>query len=145
MKTLITALMAVSALAAAPAMAQDDHGGRRDRDDRYERGDDRDGRGYDRSDDRIDGRHGQVYGADLRARYERISAAIARGQRNGRISYREADRLNQQLRALRMVDRQYRHSGGRLTRAEQRELEHRADRLERQVRMERRDGDNRRR
>ena len=149
MNKLMTALLAVTALsaAAAPALAQDYSRGPSDRRDDSSYGDDRRGEtrgGYDRSDDRVDGRYGQQYGSDMRARYQRIESQIQRGQRNRTISYREADRLNQQLRALKMTDRQYRMSGGRLTRWEQRDLEQRADRLEAQLRRERRDGDNRR-
>jgi len=150
MNKLMTALLAVTALAsaAAPALAQDhirapDRGDSsgytgRDGDRSGDRG------GYDRSDDRVDGRYGQQYGADLRARYDRIAERIQRGQRNHTLSYREADRLTQQLRSLRMMDRQYRYSGGRLTRWEQADLEQRANRLEMQLRQERRDGDGRR-
>ena len=151
MNKLMTALLAVTALSAAtaPALAQDHTRGSSDRHDIAGYGDDRgaydrDGRGYDRSDDRVDGRYGQQYGTDMRARYQRIESKIQRGLRNRTISYREADRLNQQLRSLKLVDRQYRVSGGRLTRWEQRDLEQRADRLEMQLRRERRDGDDRR-
>ena len=156
MNKLMTALLPVTALsaAAAPALAQDHTRGPYDRRGDSTYGDDRggndrvaydrDGRGYDRSDDRVDGRYGQQYGSDMRARYQRIESQIQRGLRNRTISYREADRLNQQLRSLKLVDRQYRMSGGRLTRWEQRDLEQRADRLEMQLRRERRDGDNRR-
>ena len=146
MNKLMTALLAVTALAtaAAPALAQDhirapDRGG-----DSGYTGRDGDRSGYDRSDDRVDGRYGQQYGADLRARYDRIASRIQQGQRNRTLSYREADRLTQQLRSLRMMDRQYRYSGGRLTRWEQADLEQRANRLEMQLRQERRDGDGRR-
>lgn len=152
MNKLMTALLAVTALsaAAAPALAEDYTRGPSDRRDdsayRDNRGGhdrdahDRDGRGY----DRVDGRHGRQYGTDMRARYQRIESQIQRGLRNRTISYREGDRLNQQLRSLKMTDRQYRMSGGRLTRWEQRDLEQRAGRLEMQLRRERRDGDNRR-
>ena len=113
MNKLMTALLAVTALsaAAAPALAQDHTRGPSDRRDDSSYGDDRNGRGdtrggYDRSDDRVDGRYGQHYGADMRARYQRIESQIQRGLRNRTISYREADRLNQQLRSLKMVDGQ---------------------------------------
>ncbi len=146
MNKLMTALLAVTALsaAAAPALAQDHTRGPSDRRDDNSYGDTRGG--YDRNDDRgdRDGRYGQQYGSDMRARYQRIELQIQRGLRNRTISYREGERLNQQLRALKMTDRQYRMSGGRLTRWEQRDLEQRADRLEMQLRRERRDGDNRR-
>jgi Ni/Co efflux regulator RcnB len=150
MNKLMSALLAVTALsaAAAPALAQDHTRGPSDRRDGAYDSDrgayDRDGRGYDRSDDRVDGRYGQSYGSDMRARYQRIEAKIQRGLRNRTLSYREGDRLTQQLRSLKMTDRQYRISGGRLTRWEQRDLEQRADRLEMQLRRERRDGDDRR-
>lgn len=151
MNKLMTALLAVTALsaAAAPALAQDYNRGSADRrdDGAYDRNGsdrgayDRDGRGYDRSDDRVDGRYGQQYGTDMRARYQRIESQIQRGLRNRTLSYREGERLGQQLRGLKMTDRQYRMTGGRLTRWEQRDLEQRADRLEMQLRRERRDGD----
>lgn len=151
MNKLMTALLAVTALsaAAAPALAQDYSRGPSDHRHAGAYGSDRgaydrDGRGYDRSDDRVDGRYGQSYGSDMRARYQRIEARIQRGLRNRTLSYREGDRLTQQLRSLKMTDRQYRISGGRLTRWEQRDLEQRADRLEMQLRRERRDGDDRR-
>lgn len=146
MKKLMTALLAVSALAAAaPAVAQDySRGSDRGYDRGYDRGDDR---GYDRGDDRRgdnhDGRYG--YGRDnLRQEYDRLAQRIQRAQRNRTISYREADRLNQQLRMLRMTDRQYRMSGGGLNRRERMDLDQRVNRLERQIRWERRDGDDRR-
>lgn len=138
MKKLMTALLAVSAIAAAaPAVAQD-----------YSRGSDRgDDRGYDRGDDRRgddrDGRYGN--GRDnLRQDYDRLAQRITRAQRNRTISYREADRLNQQLRVVRQMDRRYRMSDGRLSRWERTDLEQRVSRLERQIRSERRDGDDRR-
>lgn len=139
MKKFVTALVALSAIAAAvPAVAQDyGRGDGRS----HERGDDRGyDRGYGRGDDRGYGdRWGSGY--ELRARYERIDQRIQRAQRNRTISYREADRLTQQLRELRRLDRQYRYSDGRLSRWEQRDLEQRADRLEWRLRQERRDGD----
>jgi len=134
MKKTLTALLALTALAAAaPAMAQDYRGEGRGYD-----------RGYDRSDDRVDDRYGRSWGSDLRGRYERIEARIQRGLRNRTLSYREGDRLRQQLRELRHLDRRYRVTDGRLTRWEQNDLEQRAERLERRVRSERRDGDDRR-
>jgi len=142
MKTMITALLAATAMAAAvPAMAQDydDRGRGRGSDDRgYD--DRRYGdRGYD---DRYDDRRGG-YG-DLSAGYARIDNRIQRGMRSGAISYREADRLRQKLRELRMLDRRYRATEGRLTRWERQDLMRRTDQLERQVRLERRDRDDRR-
>ena len=130
MKSLMTALMAVAALAAAAPVAAQDYRG--------------EGRGYDRSDDRVDDRYGRSWGADLRARYDRIEQRIQRGLRNGALSHREATRLRAHLRDLRQLDRRYRYSDGRLTRWEQNDLEQRAERLQRQVRSERRDGDDRR-
>ena len=125
MKKFAIALIAVSTLAAAaPAMAQ--HPNRP---------------GY-----HPGAAQGQfVRGDDLRARYDRLADRITQGQRRGGLSYREADRLTQQLRALRQLDRQYRASGRGLTRSEYNDLSNRADRIQRQIRLERRDGDGRRR
>ena len=137
MKKTISALLALTALAAAvPAMAQD-------YDDRG-RGRGYDDRGYDDRRGRDDDRRGGAYGQDLRGRYDAIERRIERGMRDRSISYREADRLRGKLRELKQLDRRYRYSEGRLSRWEMRDLDQRADQLERQVRYERRDGDGRR-
>lgn len=125
MKKMISALLAVSALAVAvPAMADD-----------YGRGGYGDRGGYDR-----DGRGG--YGENLRQTYEQIERKIERAERMRMISRREAASLMAQLRDLRRLDMSYRRSGG-LNRWERADLQRRADRLEARVRFERRDRDGR--
>ncbi len=64
------------------------------------------------------------------------------GLRNGSLSRREARRLETELSQLVRLERNYLRGG--LTRWERNDLDRRYDRLAMQVRMERRDHDNRR-
>ena len=132
-KKAILPLVAVTALSAAavPAAAQE-YG----RHDRYERDHDRRDRDYDRGDrwdrgwDRID------------RRFERLDHRIDQGVRNGQLSRREAVSLRMQFRQLIQLEQRY--SRGGLSQWERRDLEQRFDRLQRQIRYERRDRDGRR-
>ena len=155
-KFFIPALALAAASVAVPAMAQsypsqdrDGRGGRyeQDRDGRYDH--DRGGR-YD--DDR-----GGRYGDDRGGRYDddrggnwqnisqrkyQLDRRIDRGERNHQLSRREATRLRYELNALVNLERTYMRGG--LSYRERAELDRRYDRLSVQVRIERRDHDNRR-
>lgn len=127
-KKAILPLVAVTALSAAvPAAAQTisvsfgqsyGHGDRYDRD-RHDRWD----RGWDRIDHRL----------------QRLDHRIDQGVRSGQLSRREAVSLRMQFRAL--VQLEQRYSRGGLSQWERRDLNQRFERLERQIRYERRDRD----
>ena len=130
-KALIPVLAIAAASVAVPAAAQN-----YDRYDRYERND-RDDR-YDRG-DRYEN-HGRWQSISQR-KYQ-LDRRIDVGLRNGSLSRREASRLQVELNSLVRLERSYMRGG--LTRWERSDLDQRYDRLARQVRMERRDRDNRR-
>lgn len=113
-KKAILPLVAVTALSAAvPAAAQSF------------RGPDRWDHGWDRID----------------RRFERLDRQIDQGVRHGQLSRREAIRLRAEFRSLIQLERRYSHNG--LNSWERQDLNNRFDRLARQIRYERRDGDGR--
>ena len=129
-KALIPVLAIAAASVAVPAAAQN-----YDRYDRYERNDrDR----YDR-DDRYEN-HGRWQ--SIAQRKYQLDRRIDVGLRNGSLSRREAGRLSAELNALVRLERSYMRGG--LTRWERSDLDRRYDRLAVQIRIERRDRDNRR-
>lgn len=138
-KALIPVLAIAAASVAVPAAAQNYD--RYDRDHRYERNDrdrhDRDNR-YDRG-DRYEN-HGRWQ--SIAQRKYQLDRRIDVGIRNGSLSRREAVRLQAQLNSLIRLERSYMRGG--LTRWERNDLDRRYDRLAVQVRIERRDRDNRR-
>jgi hypothetical protein len=81
--------------------------------------------------------HDRGYGYDLRARAERLEQRIDRLAWNGRISRREAQTLNWRLHEFRSLEWRYARDG--LSRREYADLSYRLDRIERQIRHERRD------
>lgn len=119
-KALIPVLALAAASVAVPAAAQ--HYDRHDRGDRYE----------------------QNYGGwqSISNRKYQLDRRIDNGLRNGSLSRREATRLKSELNSLVRLERSYLRGG--LTRWERGDLDRRYDRLAQQVRMERRDRDNRR-
>ncbi|HYC75269.1 hypothetical protein [Brevundimonas sp.] len=141
-KALIPVLAIAAASVAVPAAAQN-----YDRYDRYERND-RDGRydrdRYDRGDryDRDDRYENRGHWQSISQRKYQLDRRIEAGLRNGSLSRREASRLQVQLNSLIRLERSYMRGG--LTRWERNDLDRRYDRLAVQVRMERRDRDNRR-
>jgi len=76
-------------------------------------------------------------------RKHQLDRRIDVGMRNGALSRREATRLRAELNSLVRLERSYMRGG--LTRWERNDLDRRYDRLAIQIRMERRDRDNRRR
>lgn len=120
MKKILTALLAVSAVA-TPALAQ-----------RY---DDRPQRGYERNYNR---------GAfqSINQRQDNLYRRIEQGVRNGSLTRGEAQRLRSRFVALDRLEQRYRRDG--LSQYERRDLNQRFDALSRQVRSERRDGQDRR-
>jgi hypothetical protein len=119
MKKLLAIAAAVSMFAvAAPASAQYRD---RDRDGRYDR--------YDRD-------------FNINAEQRRLDQRIYAGQRNGRISYREASRLRAEFAQIARLEARYRAGG--LNRWERTDLTRRLDRLDSMVTAELRDRDNRR-
>ena len=122
-KALIPVLAIAAASVAVPAAAQN-----YDRYDRHDRGD----------------RYEQNRGGwqSISQRKFQLDRRIDVGLRNGSLSRREASRLQVQLNRLIRLERSYMRGG--LTRWERNDLDRRYDRLAVQVRMERRDRDNRR-
>ena len=120
-KALIPVLAIAAASVAVPASAQNYD--RHDRHDRYEQN-----RGGWQS---------------ISNRKYQLDRRIDVGLRNGSLSRREAGRLSAELNALVRLERSYMRGG--LTRWERNDLDRRYDRLAVQVRIERRDRDNRRR
>ena len=120
-KALIPVLAIAAASVAVPAAAQ--HYDRHDRGDRYE----------------------QNRGAwqSISNRKYQLDRRIDVGLRNGSLSRREGRRLENELNRLIRLERSYMRGG--LTRWERNDLDRRYDRLAVQVRIERRDRDNRRR
>ena len=131
-KALIPVLAIAAASVAVPASAQNYD--RYDRHDRYDR--------YDRHDrhDRYEQNRGRWQSISQR-KYQ-MDRRIDVGLRNGSLSRREAIRLQSQLNGLVRLERNYMRGG--LTRWERSDLDRRYDRLAVQIRMERRDRDNRR-
>ncbi|MCS6622996.1 hypothetical protein N0B44_08750 [Roseibacterium beibuensis] len=119
-KALIPVLAIAAASVAVPAAAQNYD--RHDRNDRYEQN-----RGGWQS---------------ISQRKYQLDRRIDVGIRNGALSRREARGLQTQLNALVRLERNYMRGG--LTRWERQDLDRRYDRLAVQVRIERRDRDNRR-
>ena len=128
-KALISVLAIAAASVAVPAAAQN-----YDRYDRYERND-----RHDRGDRYEQNRGGWQ---SISQRKFQLDRRIDVGLRNGSLSRREASQLQVQLNALIRLERSYMRGG--LTRWERDDLDRRYDRLAVQVRMERRDRDNRR-
>ena len=123
-KALIPVLAIAAASVAVPAAAQN-----YDRYDRHDRGD----------------RYEQNRGGwqSISQRKYQLDRRIDVGIRNGALSRREARGLQNQLNRLVRLERNYMRGG--LTRWERNDLDRRYDRLAVQVRIERRDRDNRRR
>lgn len=119
-KALIPVLAIAAASVAVPAAAQSYD--RHDRGDRYEQN------------------HGRWQ--SISNRKHQLDRRIDVGLRNGSLSRREASRLSAELNSLVRLERSYMRGG--LTRWERSDLDRRYDRLAMQVRMERRDRDNRR-
>lgn len=72
-------------------------------------------------------------------RLERIDRQIDQGVRSGQITRHEAVRLRGEFRQLVQLERRYAWTGGGLDRREMADLDWRFDRLQAQVRYERRD------
>ena len=120
-KKALLSLLAASAVAiATPTLAQD-----------YGRGHDRGG-GY----------NGGWNGGGLNGDQVRIAQRIDRAVYSGRISRREAQSLRSQLDDYQRLEWRYRRDG--LSNWERRDLQGRLDRIERNLREERRDRDGRR-
>lgn len=126
-KALIPVLAIAAASVAVPAAAQNYD--RHDRNDRYERNDR----------DRYEN-HGRWQ--SIAQRKYQLDRRIDVGMRNGSLSRREAVRLQSELNSLIRLERNYMRGG--LTRWERNDLDRRYDRLAVQIRVERRDRDNRR-
>lgn len=131
--TLIAVLAASAALAgiAAPAAAQ---GYGYDRQESARHYDGRDDRNYDRG--RWDGDRG-AYNIDQRQ--QRLAWRIERGVRSGALSQREARDLRAGAYDIARLEARYRRDG--LSGWERADLDRRLDRLDAQVRYERRDRD----
>ena len=131
-KILIPALALAAASVAVPAMAQsygprhhDDRGGRYEQD-RGGRWDHDRGGGW----------------QNISQRKFNLDRRIDRGERNGSLSRREANRLRRELDDLVYLERSFLRGG--LSYRERAELDRRYDRLSFQIREERRDRDDRR-
>ena len=128
-KKALLSLLAASAVAiATPTLAQD-----------YGRGHDRGG-GY--GQDHNGGYNGGWNGGGLNGDQARIAQRIDRAAYSGRISRREAQNLRSQLDEYQRLEWRYRRDG--LSNWERRDLQGRLDRIERNLRDERRDRDGRR-
>ena len=128
-KKALLSLLAASAVAiATPTLAQDYGRGHGDRGGDYgqEHG------GY----------NGGWNGGGLNGDQARISQRIDRAAYSGRISRREAQNLRSQLDEYQRLEWRYRRDG--LSNWERRDLQGRLDRIERNLREERRDRDGRR-
>lgn len=75
----------------------------------------------------------------INQRQQRLDWRIDRGLRDGTLSHREARRLREEFRQIAYLEMRYREGG--LSAWERADLEGRFDRLEYQVRRERRDND----
>ena len=116
---------------ATPAAAQGYGNDRRDHG-RYEQ----DHYGHDQRYDRGDDRRGYQ---SINQRQQRLDQRIDRGLRGGTLSQREARRLREEFRQIAYLEMRYRQGG--LSGWERADLDRRFDRLEYQVRRERRDND----
>lgn len=126
MKKFVSALVAISALAIALPAAADGYG--RGSSYGYEHG---------RGDDY--GRGG--YGQDISRSIERLDARIDRSLAMHRISYREAQRLQWQVREVKQTQRSYWRNDGRLNGWERADLQRKIDRIEAALRWQRNDDD----
>lgn len=123
-KALLSMLAASAVAVATPVLAQDygRHGGRRG--------------GYDQ------GYNGGWNGGGLNGDQARLAQRIDRAAYSGRMSRRQAQNLRYQLEEYQRVEWRYRRDG--LSRWEREDLQRRLDRIERNLRDERRDRDGRR-
>lgn len=125
MKTLFATLTAVAAVTviAAPAAAQArDHNGGRSQSHRYEQ------------------RHDTYRGGyNINQRQDALNRRIAISVRNGSLTRNEARRLVNESRTIARLEARYRNNG--FSRSERADLDRRFDRLEAQIRHERRDRD----
>ena len=128
-KKALLSLLAASAVAiATPTLAQDYGRGHGDR-----------GGGYGQD---HGGYNGGWNGGGLNGDQARLAQRIDRAAYNGRISRREAQNLRWQLDEYQRLEWRYRRDG--LSNWERRDLQGRLDRIERNLREERRDRDGRR-
>ena len=138
----LSAALAATALTAAPALAQY-QGGRGD--DRYE---DRRGRDWDDRDDDRNHRDWNRHGVSRQAirnllrELDEVELRIARADRNGSISEREAFGLRREANRIRARLHQAARNG--LSGREYGELRSRVSHLQQRLRFERRDRDGRR-
>jgi hypothetical protein len=133
-KKALLSLLAASAVAiATPTLAQDYGRGHGDRGGGY--GQNHNG-GYN------GGYNGGWNGGGLNGDQARLAQRIDRAAYNGRISRREAHSLRSQLADYQRLEWRYRRDG--LSNWERRDLQDRLDRIERNLREERRDRDGRR-
>ena len=131
----VAATLAATAIA-SPAAAQGYGDDRRDNG-RYEQGRyEQDRYGHDQRYDRGDDRRGYQ---SINQRQQRLDWRIDRGLRDGSLSHREARRLREEFRQVAYLEMRYRQGG--LSNWERADLDRRFDRLEYQVRRERRDND----
>lgn len=129
-KKALLSLLAASAVAiATPTLAQDYGRGHGDRGGGY-------GYGYGQN------HNGGWNGGGLNGEQARLAQRIDRAAYNGRISRREAHSLRSQLADYQRLEWRYRRDG--LSHWERRDLQNRLDRIERNLREERRDRDGRR-
>ena len=131
-KKALLSLLAASAVAiATPTLAQDYGRGHGDR-----------GGGGGYGQDHNGGYNGGWNGGGLNGDQARLAQRIDRAAYNGRISRREAHSLRSQLADYQRLEWRYRRDG--LSNWERRDLQDRLDRIERNLREERRDRDGRR-
>ncbi|RYY29037.1 MAG: hypothetical protein EOP62_01605 [Sphingomonadales bacterium] len=81
---------------------------------------------------------------NINARQNRIEAKINQGIRSGALTRSEATRLRAEFRQIERLEAQYRRSRPGLTKAERVDLDRRFDRLERSIRIQKNDRDDRR-
>ena len=89
--------------------------------------------------------YGMQQGAwqNINARQNRIEMKINQGIRSGALDRREAAQLRSQFRAIANLEARYRASRPGLTMAERVDLDRRFDALERSIRIQKNDRDNR--
>jgi Spy/CpxP family protein refolding chaperone len=80
---------------------------------------------------------------NINARQARIEAKINQGVRSGALDRREASQLRAQFNAIASLERRYRMSRPGLTGAERADLDRRFDALERSIRIQKNDRDDR--
>lgn len=138
MKKFLIAAVAVATLAGAGAASAQPYGGSSAPRGGYDapRGDygDRNGRGGYRGD-----RGGRGYGAVINAKQAELARRISRGERTGRLNWREARALRYDMARINGLERQFRMTRG-LNRREYAILDARLDRLEYRIIAEMRDG-----